>query len=111
MSASERLPKDPMERTIALLDRSLPGIRIALPACLPAEAAEYIMQARNERATMYASAEDLRDRYRTLAEDMEETGVVMHLVDVHDEDSLVDHIDDVRRSLAEPEEIPDDGRR
>lgn len=99
-SAAQRLPKDPIDRAAALLARSLPATRETLPASLPPEAAQIIMQARNERAVMYSSMEDLSDRCRILGEEMVESGVVMHLVDDEDADSMVNHIEEAHRSLV-----------
>ena len=110
----ERLPKDPIERASALLTRSLPGVRTALPSIVPPEVSELILQARNDRAPMYAEAEDLADRYRTLSEEINERGVVLFVIDPDDETSLVHHMDKIEQSLAEiplPEKIPAGGRR
>lgn len=113
-----RLPKDPIERAAALVSMSLPGTRTSLPAYVPPEVAEMVLQARNERAEMYSSAEDLGDRYRTLSEEINERGVVLHIVDPDDEDSLVHHMDKIEQSLVAPielaagsDKIPATGRR
>lgn len=103
----ERLPKDPLERTSALLSRSLPGTRTLMPAQLPAEVTEILMECRNERAVMYAEAEDLSDRYRTLSEEIDERGVVLHVIDEEDESSLVQHLVDVDRSLGDDDNDED----
>lgn len=105
MTAKLRLPKDPLERAAALVSSSLPGTRVMLPAFVPPEVSELVLQARNERAEMYSSAEDLGDRYRTLSEEINERGVVLHLVDPEDEDSLVHHMDKIEQSLVVPVEM------
>lgn len=98
---TQRLPSNPIDRAAALLTNSLPGTRMSLPGALPADAAELVMEARNHRAQMYASMEDLSDRLRQVAEQMDRTGVVLHLVDEEDESSLVEHMEAAARTLAD----------
>lgn len=99
-----RLSKDPLDRANELLTRSLPGIRL-LPATMPPRVAELVLEARIVRAQTYSEMEDYSDRCRSLAEDMERMGVVIHLVDSEDEDSLVTHMERVEETSG-IEEIP-----
>lgn len=93
--SAERLPKDPIDRTMSLLRNSLPRARKPLPR-MPPEAVADVMEARNLRAETYASMEDMTDQCRSLAETFDETGIVVDLVAPEDDDSLVHHIDTLK---------------
>lgn len=99
--SARRLPRDPVDRAATLVSNSLPGARALLPAALPPEAAELILEARKVRAVTYSSMEDLTDRCRRVAEEMDQLGVVMHLVDDADAESLVHHIDQATKTVDE----------
>jgi len=85
----EALPKDPHLRALALVRAAQP--RGTAPEGLPRHVEKKLEESERERAVCYTSMEDLTDRAREVAREIEESdeldGVVVELAD--SSDSLV----------------------
>lgn len=90
----DRLPTDPTERAMALVERARPSStrpRLSDPA-LEAK----LSASEQERAVRYTEREDLSDRLRRVTEmvDSSEDGVIE--VEIDDDPSIVRHVTEIR---------------
>lgn len=91
-SGQHRLPRQPAARAAELVRRSAPD-PTAPPLELPADCLAMRRESANMRAGLYAAIEDSSDELLSLAEAIDDAGVVVDLVD--DNDSLVVALDSV----------------
>lgn len=89
-----RLPTDPYERTIALVRMSAPSPDAPLTG-LPSDLDRMVREGDRDRAVLYASMDDISDRCRRLADEIESSGVVVDVIDPDDDCSLVTSLDGV----------------
>lgn len=96
----DRLPADPHDRLVEAVRRSLPNPTVPDDcADYPEHAARKRAEARNDRALMYASMEDITDRCLQAADNVTSSGVVLDINDPADDDSLVQSIDAIEDTL------------
>lgn len=88
LSGLHRLPRDPHERAAELVRRAAPDP--SLPHLeLPEDVTRMRRESANMRASMYAQLEDSSDDLIRLAEVLDNSGVVIDMMDADDDDSLV----------------------
>lgn len=89
------LPVEPRERTLELVRRS-EASPTAPPTGLPDELDEMVRAGERRRALLYAQFDDACDRCDRLTDIIDNTGIVITVIDPEDEDSLVQSVDDLR---------------
>jgi hypothetical protein len=92
----DRLPTDPSQRALALVERSLPSV--ARPRLADPELEAKMVAAEQERALRMASREDLFDRLDRVTRMVEESDDGVIQVEIEDNDSLVQHIEVLRQA-------------
>lgn len=98
-TSKRRLPTDPRARSIEMVRRSAAS-PLAPPTGLPPDLDQVVRQCERDRSVIYAQLEDVLDRASRLADDIEQSGIVVDVVDFDDEDSLVQSVDDLQAGIA-----------